>query len=114
MNNGSKSLSINETFIIESVEDVEILSACTGFYTSKIVSCSGNTEILLGVNSISTNSSFSATTYYGDGSNLTGISTQDTFVTGGTYNENTGVATFKNNTGGTFSVTGFYTGATDV
>jgi hypothetical protein len=54
----------------------------------------------------------SATTYYGDGSNLTGISTQDTFVTGGTYSD--GTAVFTNNTGGTFNVSGFYTGATDV
>jgi len=33
----------------------------------------------------------------------------DTFTTGGTYNEITGVATFTNNTGGTYSVTGFNT-----
>ena len=31
-------------------------------------------------------SSVSATTYYGDGSNLTGISTIDSYMTGGTYN----------------------------
>jgi hypothetical protein len=36
----------------------------------------------------------------------------DVFVTGGTYNS--GVATFKNNTGGTFNVNGFFTGNTDV
>jgi len=42
----------------------------------------------------------SATTYYGLPS--------DVFVTGGTYNA--GTATFRNNTGGTFSVTGFSTG----
>jgi hypothetical protein len=113
MNNGQKSLSINETFIIESEND-GTMSACTGFFTNALVSCTGNTQILLGNNLIETNSAFSATTFYGDGSNLTGISTQDTFVTGGTYNQNSGVATFINNTGGTFNVTGFYTGATDV
>ena len=53
----------------------------------------------------------SATTFYGDGSHLTGISTQDTFVTGGTYSS--GTATFTNNTGGTFNVSGFLTGMTD-
>jgi hypothetical protein len=54
----------------------------------------------------------SATTFYGDGSNLTGVLTQDTFVTGGTYSN--GIAVFTNNTGGTFNVSGFYTGSTDV
>ena len=38
----------------------------------------------------------------------------DVFVTGGTYNTTTGDATFTNNTGGTFSISGFYTGSTDV
>jgi len=36
----------------------------------------------------------------------------DVFVTGGTYSA--GTTTFTNNTGGTFNVTGFYTGTTDV
>jgi hypothetical protein len=48
-----------------------------------------------------------AAVYYGDGSNLTGISTQDTVITGGTYSNGTSV--FTNNTGGTFSVSGFST-----
>ncbi len=41
------------------------------------------------------------------------ILASDLTVTGGTYNPNTGVATFTNNTGGTFNVTGFLTGFTD-
>ena len=36
----------------------------------------------------------------------------DIYVTGGTYSN--GTSTFRNNTGGTFNVTGFYTGGTDV
>ena len=36
----------------------------------------------------------------------------DITVTGGTYNNATGVATFSNTTGGTFTVTGFTTGST--
>ena len=36
----------------------------------------------------------------------------DIFVTGGTYNNATGKATFTNTTGGTFNVSGFYTGET--
>jgi hypothetical protein len=109
MNNGQKSLSINETFILEPVDGVEVYSACTAFYTNNILSCTGNTEIILGVGGVSTNLSFSANTFYGDGSNLTGISTQDTYITGGTYSA--GTAIFRNNTGGTFSVSGFSTGA---
>jgi hypothetical protein len=66
---------------------------------------------LLRVNTISA-TTISATTFFGDGSNLTGISTQDTFLTGGTYNPTVGVATFVNNTGGTFTVNGFNTGYT--
>ena len=37
----------------------------------------------------------------------------DTFVTGGTYDLNTGDVEFTNSTGGTFTVTGFVTGYTD-
>jgi hypothetical protein len=55
-----------------------------------------------------------------DGSNGTldtvslGILSGDLTITGGTYNPTTGTATFVNNSGGTFNVTGFLTGYTDV
>jgi hypothetical protein len=52
-----------------------------------------------------------------NGNNLTqnlGILAGDLIVTGGTYNPANGVATFTNNSGGTFQVTGFLTGYTDV
>ncbi len=45
--------------------------------------------------------------------NASGTTGFDVFVTGGTYNEGTGVATFTNNTGGTFTVSGFSTGGTN-
>jgi len=51
-----------------------------------------------------------------NGNNLTqnlGILAGDLTVTGGTYNPSNGVATFTNNRGGTFDVTGFLTGYTD-
>jgi hypothetical protein len=124
MSHVGKGYDINQTFIIESAVDAEpIFSACTALYTTNILSCSGNTSIFLGNgvinfggslytnNDLSANT-ISATTFYGDGSNLTGVLTQDTFVTGGTYNN--GTAVFTNNTGGTFNVTGFYAGASDV
>jgi len=41
------------------------------------------------------------------------ILASDMTITGGTYNPNSGTATFTNNTGGTFNVTGFLTGQTD-
>lgn len=51
-----------------------------------------------------------------DGVNFTqslAILATDMTVTGGTYNENTGIATFTNNSGGTFQVSGFTSGMTD-
>jgi hypothetical protein len=42
-----------------------------------------------------------------------GILSSDVTITGGSYNINTGVVTFTNNTGGTFSVSGFSSGMTD-
>jgi len=61
--------------------------------------------------------SLSATTFYGDGSNLTGISgSTDTYSTGGTYSDITDSITITNSSGGTFSITGvsdtFITGMT--
>jgi hypothetical protein len=50
-----------------------------------------------------------------DGTNFTqslAILSSDMTVTGGTYNPSTGVATFTNNSGGTFNVSGFLTGFT--
>jgi hypothetical protein len=46
---------------------------------------------------ITVNGSVSATTYYGDGSNLTGLVTSDTYVTGFTYNAN--IITLSQNEG---------------
>jgi hypothetical protein len=59
----------------------------------------GNTVFTLGVSA----TTISATTYQ----NLP----TDIRVTGGTYSN--GTTTFRNNTGGTFNVTGYYTGSTD-
>ncbi len=69
------------------------------------------------VSGLTVNGTLSATTYYGDGSNLTGIThTTDTFVSGGSYSDVTDIITFTNTTGGTFNVTGitdtFVTGFT--
>lgn len=47
MSCNSNSSTINKTFIIESIDSADIVSACTSLYTNAIVSCSGDTEILL-------------------------------------------------------------------
>ena len=52
----------------------------------------------------------STTFYRGDGRWETPI---DKFLTGGTYNNSTGTATFTNNSGNTFNVSGFITGTTE-
>lgn len=55
---------------------------------------------------------FSAATINSGSTNLYQIfrSGADVFVSGGTYDNLTGIATFRNSTGGTFTVTGFSTG----
>jgi len=55
----------------------------------------------LTVNGVLSATTISGGTLYGDGSNLTGISTQDTFVTGFTYQDNT--FTISNNSGSTYN-----------
>ena len=62
----------------------------------------------LTVNGVISATTISGDTLYGNGSNITGLSTQDTFLTGGTYSA--GTLTLINNTGGTVSVSGFSSG----
>ena len=56
------------------------------------------------------------TIYQNDGTSYsaTVVTSTDVTITGGTYDPNTGVATFYNNVGGNFPVSGFLTGYTDV
>ncbi len=61
-------------------------------------------------------SNYNLTISRNDNTNLTqslALLATDMNVTGGTYNPNSGVATFTNNSGGTFNVSGFLTGQTD-
>jgi hypothetical protein len=55
---------------------------------------------------LTVNGSVSATTYFGDGSNLTGISSDDNYVTGGTLNNGTLTLERQN---GIVTITGFTT-----
>jgi|LakMenEpi03Aug12_release.lakeMendotaPanAssembly.Ray.scaffolds.fasta_scaffold30031_4 hypothetical protein len=76
----------------------------TDLYISNLHGCSPIT-VWDPINSLS---SISATTYYGDGSNLTGI--PDYYVTGSTYSNGTLTLNRQN---GSVSVSGFLTGTTD-
>ena len=75
----------------------------TDLYISNLHGCSPIT-VWDPINSLS---SISATTYYGDGSNLTGI--PDYYVTGGTYSNGTLTLNRQN---GSVTISGFLTGAT--
>jgi hypothetical protein len=43
---------INQTFIIETIEEAPIMSACTGVFTNHLISCNTDTEIDLSTNDI--------------------------------------------------------------
>jgi len=58
---------------------------------------------------LTVNGILSATTFYGDGSNLTGLVTSDYFVTGGTFDSNVNTLTL-NRQNGSVSITGFTSG----
>jgi hypothetical protein len=63
------------------------------------------------------NSNYDLTIFRNDGVSFSddlSILASEITVTGGTYNPTTGVVVFTNNTGGTFDVSGFTTGYTDV
>lgn len=65
---------VNKTFIIEPQSvtgGTPVLSACTALYTNFIESCSGDTVNFGG--NINVDGSVSGSTFYGDGSNLTGV-----------------------------------------
>lgn len=92
-----------------SATTIDLCSTNGTLYTDSISGCSPINFLSESVfqNGL-TATTISGGTFYGDGSNLTGVTTQDVFVTGGTYSS--GTATFTNNTGGTFNVTGFTSG----
>jgi hypothetical protein len=98
INNGSQYYKLNPPPWNGTISDWSIFNS--GVFTGGTVT--GNTVF---TNNLSA-SVFSAATYL----NLP----IDNTVTGGTYNPSNGSVTFVNNTGGTFTVTGFITGFTDI
>jgi hypothetical protein len=98
VNNGSEYYKLNPAPWNGTLSDWSLFTP--GIFTGGTVS--GETNFTSGV----TATIFSAGTYL----NLP----IDNTVTGGTYNPSNGSVTFTNNTGGTFTVTGFITGFTDI
>jgi len=94
---------IKKSYIVQTVSDVGIFSACTQIYLTNILPCAGDTINITGNLGVSGN--ISGTTYYGDGSQLSGIVTTDNYVTGGVYSASTETLYFTGTTGFTpFSV----------
>ena len=91
--------------------------------TLTFTNTSGGTFSVTGLTDIyTTGLTFNQSTYdltikLNDNSSVTqnlSVLASDVTITGGTYNPSNGVATFINNTGGTFDVSGFLTGFTDI
>ena len=77
---------IRNNYIVQIPDGFDVLSACTAIYTDNLYTCSGDTlyvNSILSANTI-TSPTFSGGTYYGDGSNLTGITTDNFYTTGAT------------------------------
>jgi hypothetical protein len=117
---GTITLSSNSgnTITISGISNTDIYVTGTTF-ENNVLTLFRNDGISFSVNinnfsGLTVNGSISGTTFYGDGSNLTGISTENTYTTGGTYN-NTEI-TFFNNNNTSFvvsGITGYYvTGST--
>lgn len=94
---------IVKTYIID---DSPGLSGCT-LEVDEIISCSSSGITIqdnVFINGFIVAPIFSGGTYYGDGSNLSGISTDNFYVTGGTYSNGTLILDRQN---GLVTITGF-------
>ena len=121
MANCDSNKNINKTFVIEPLEltaGTPTITACTGIYTSKIIACSGDTsiEIYSGltfngytlVNDTLSAVTVDASTIMSGGTNILEIiDASDTFVTGSTYDTNSGVLTISRNDGVDLTPSGF-------
>ncbi len=94
---------INKSYIVQTVDSSDIFSACTEIYVTNITPCTGDT---ININSnLNVTGNISGTTFYGDGSQLSGIITTDNYVTGGVYTASTKSLYFTGTTGFTpFSI----------
>ena len=94
---------IKKSYIVQTVSDVGIFSACTQIYLTNISPCVGDTINI--TSNLGVSGNISGTTYFGDGSKLSGIVTTDNFITGGVYSASSETLYFTGTTGFTpFSV----------
>ena len=116
---------ISATTYLNLPQDVYVTGGTYSNGTIQFTNNTGGTFNVVGLisaNTFTTGFTFNPSNYdisiqRNDGVTLTqnlGILSSDLTITGGTYNPSNGVGTFTNNTGGTFSVTGFLTGYTDL
>ena len=121
MSCNSNTPNINKTFIIEPLSltgGSPTLSACTSLYTNLIQSCSGDTTITMGTGVVTFNSNVNginsftantieANTYLSGGTNILDIvNGNDTFVTGGTFNDVSDTLTLVRNDGASVVIGG--------
>ena len=121
MSCNSNSPNVNKTFIIEPLSltgGSPTLSACTTLFTNLVESCSGDTTIQMGTGIVTFNSNVNginsftantieATTYLSGGTNILDIiNGNDTFLTGGTFTNNTDLLTLRRNDGASIIITG--------
>lgn len=106
MHNTCSTSDINQTFIIEPLSITggsPTLSACTALYSNEIISCSGNTNIILssGYTQFSHDIIVNGV-YYSGGTNLynvivSAITANDVYVTGATFSGTTLILSRRDN-----------------
>jgi len=119
MSCNSTNPNVNKTFIIEPLQltsDTSVFSACTTLFTNKVESCSGGTTAIAmrtgvvgfnsnvdGILSLTANT-VNANTFLSGGTNILDIvNTNDTFLTGQTFNNSTYILTSERNDGVAFN-----------
>ncbi len=118
---------VNETFVIEPLSltgDIPTVTACTAIFSNSLVSCSGDTQIIMGdgtiifdgdiqtsniIGNTINGDTFNGATYYSGGTNLFDIiisTTTNQSITGGTFNGQTDTITLFKGNGNTIKISG--------
>jgi hypothetical protein len=109
------------TFTVNGLTDITITGGTLVNTTLTLINNTGGTITVTGFSNTFTGGTVTGATTFTNGlvSNTISATTYqnlptDIRVTGGSLNQVTGVATYTNNTGGTFTVNGFYTNSSDI